>query len=393
MPAIAAKKGQTYTTGFEAKSHPYQVDSRLHTLKIGLTPLVTILTGGGAGIKGQKNSTFYHHEDELVPATGTVTTADAVASDDLTMANDYVYFQNFDILMNERTKSIVQINDTSLTGADDTILYVGGTDLGSVVGDVYRKLGPAFSEGGTAPASKMTVEVLKTHYLQKFRRTIETTVENELTASAHAGSQFAHELVKKSAEVKIEAEMLAYWGAANSDTGADPEGNSLYAVPTSAGIYHSLTSNLDKAVGTLTLAGIRDGFDMAREYHPEGSWTCIASPFIMGLLDDLLADKIVLQNNATSYGINIRQVRLGANKLNFIEQPLFTGELSKIIFGIPNPITEYFRMCNMTGYPLSWYKNVKTDDHNDSRKDEISGWLGYQLIEEPRWVLFDGIDS
>jgi len=43
------------------------------------------------------------------------------------------------------------------------------------------------------------------------------------------------------------------------------------------------------------------------------------------------------------------------------------------------------------GYPISWYKDIKKDDGNDTIKDEIKGWFGYRIIEEPRFALVDGI--
>ena len=127
-------------------------------------------------------------------------------------------------------------------------------------------------------------------------------------------------------------------------------------------------------------------------YHPEASWTAFTGKRNLGIIDDLVAGKITLDNNPSEYGVDIRTLRLGGNTLNLVAEPLWnTPQLQQIMFMVPNPLSEYFKIVSLKGYPLSWHKDVKKDDSNDTIKDEIKGWIGTQVIEEPRFGLLDGI--
>ena len=392
MPTVVTAKGQTYTDSFETKSHVLQIDQELHTLQMSLTPYVTMMTSEKMGIETYANSTFYGHEDEFLPDTATITTATAALTLQVVFANDYVYIAPYDIWMNERTKQVVQIVTTTIVGTALTYVTVAGTDAGSAEGDTYRRLLPGFAEGGTAGSVRMTVEALKTFYMQKIRRAIEVTKEGENTATYH-GSKRAHEVVKTSAQIKREMEMAAFFMGGTADTTANPSGAN-YLCPAMHGLYNTITTNIDKNVGALTLSDLRAKMYQMAVYHPEMNWTMFTSMRNLGIIDDLIAGKIKLDNNPNEYGINIKTLRLGGGTLDLVGEPLWnTPELQKVAFLVPNPISDYFKLVNLKGYPLSWHQDVKKDDSNDTLKDEIKGWMGTHTIEEPRFGLLDGITS
>lgn len=393
MPTVTQVKGQTYSTSFEASSHVLQIDKQMHGLQPFLSPYITMMTSKYmGGSKGVKNSTFYHYEDEPLPNTATITTATAAATLNVYFANDYVYLATYDILMNERTKQVIQITDATIDANALTYVTVAGTDQGSQVDDVYRRMPPAFSEGGTAGSVRMTVEVKKTHYLQKIRRAIEMTREAELTET-YFGSKRARELVKTSAQIKIEREFAAFFMGGTSDTTADPV-SSNYTCPASHGLYHSISTHANKTLGTLTLSEMRSECNKASVHHPEREWFVFTSPRNLGIVDDLVAGKIQLQNMPNDYGINIKTLDVGGNKLHLVSEPLWNTEyLQKVMMFVPAPIETYFSLHHLEGYPISWYRDTKKDDSNDTIKDEIKGWYGQKIVEEKRFILLDGINS
>lgn len=393
MPTVVTAKGQTYSTSFEASSHVLQIEGKLHLLQKAMTPAMTMLTSkyvGGSQAVG--NSTFYHHEDEILPETAKITTATAAATLEVVFANDYVYMAPYDIWMNERTKQVIQITATTIVATAMAYVTVGGTDLGSVVGDVYRRLGNAFSEGGTAGSIRMTVETKKTHYLQKIRRAIEVTKEGELTETYY-GSKRAREVVKTSAQIKREWEMALHFMGGTSDTTADPV-SSNYTCPASHGLYHTIATNQKKNIGSLTLSEMRSQANKAAVYHNEREWYVFTSLRNMGIIDDLVMGKIQLQNNPNQFGINIRTLELGGNIFHLVPEPMWnTAYLEQVMIWVPAPIDTYLKLKHLEGYPISWHQDVKKDDSNDTIKDEIKGWHGVQVIEEPRYVLMDGITN
>lgn len=391
MPSIVTSvKGHTYTSSFEAKTKPDQVDGYMPILERESTPLFTEIQSV-AGKEVHKDSTFYHHEVEAVPDTITVTATEAVAAGHIYAANDYVYIQQYDVLINTRTKHVIQIDDATITASELTCHTVGGTDLGVTTGDVYRRIGNAFSEGGTAPSPLMTVEELKTWYLQVIRRTTEVTRTQE-NVECTFGSRRAVENKKKLIQIKKEIELAGFLGGAGtSDTGGGPPVTNM-TVPASAGMYHTITTNAELNQGTLTLGALQDICDAPRKYHPSGDFTIYAGPTVMGIISDLIQGKVNVENGATSYGINIKNLTLGPNKIRLVEQPLFDDEFTgRMAFVVPNPVPKFVRMGSMVGEPIMWFKDIKKDDNNRTIKDEIYGWFGYRFIEEKRFALIDGI--
>lgn len=392
MPTtISSAKGTSYAASLEAASKRLQIATKLPVLKIAQTPAITeILSVAGSESVG--DYIFYHHEDELIPDTVTITTADAAAAGEIQVANDYGYIQQYDVLMNERTKHVIQIDDATIDANPLTCHTVAGTDVGNQIGDIYRRLGCAWSEGGTAPSPLMTVEVKKTWYLQKFRRTIELTKEREGTDTYH-GSKRAHEVVKKSAQIKRELCMTAFFSGKSADTGAGPPVTNM-VVPASAGLYHECTTNVEYNQGTLTLGEFRDILDAPRASHDSGDFTVYGGSNIMGIIDDLLGDKVKVENGTEKYGIHFTRLRLGRNTIRLVEQPLWTSEyMGQLMFIVPNPISKYMKLVHWNGEDLSWYKNILKDNNNDTIKDEIKGWMGLQFIEESRFAVIDGIVS
>ncbi len=392
MPTlVTAAKGQTYSSSFESKSHVLQVLKHMPLLQSGQTPLISeIMTA--AGVENFGNSTYYHHEDAYTPDTITATATEAVAQAHIIAANDYPYIQQYDVFVQERTGWVIQITDGTIDANALTCVTVGGVDVGVQINDVFRRLAPAFSEGGSAPSPSMTVEVLKTWYLQKIWRTIEVTKEGELTETYH-GSKRNHEVVKKTGQIKREMEMSAWFSAGTADTTANPT-HANYLCPATAGIINTLTTNLALDTGVLTLARIRDIANGIRQYHTSGDFTLYAGPKVMGIVDDLIAGKVQVENNVTEYGVAVTKLRLGKNRIRLVEQPMWASEyMGRLAVLVPNPIADFVKLGGLKGYPIAWHKNIKTDDGNDTLKDEIKGWFGIRVVEEPRFGLIDGIIS
>ena len=392
MADPTALKYGTVTSTFEAKEHILQVEDQMQTINAELTPLVTHAYQMG-GTKNVGDTVFHHHEDALLKDTLVLTGAAAVGTDTLTAANDYIYLVNKDVLMNERTKELVIINDTSIaSGANTIIRPIGGTtEVAMVVGDVMRKVGTSFPEGGTAPAALLTIPDLKTWYTQFQRFVTELTYHKQAIQNRY-GSARAHEVWKKTAEAKRRLEFLLFFSGATSDTTAG--GTALDRM--SAGLYNTITTNVEGNMGTLTLGELRDLCDAPRRYHPEGRFRMFAGQTVIGIINDLCEDKIRITPSTRSYGMNIKELHLGKCTIILEEEPLWTTTyLSRLAFILPEPISKYMKIATFKGDSFSgemiWHQNIKTDDGNTTWKDELRFDKGLQVFQEQRFALIDGI--
>lgn len=388
---VALKYG-TVTTTFEAKEHILQVDDQLSTLQAELLPLVTHLYQRG-GTKVVGDTTFFHEEDEIVKDTITLTAAAGVGTDTLTAANDYVHLVNKDVLMNERTKELVIVNDTSIgSGANTIIRPIGGTtEVAMVVGDVMRKVGKSFPEGSEAPAALMTIPTVKTWYTQFQRMTTELTWHKQAIQNRF-GNARAHEVWKKTAEAKRMLEFWMFFSGATSDTTAG--GTALDRM--SAGMFNTITTNVEGNMGALTLGELRDIADAPRQYHPSGRFRLYAGPAVMGIINDLCEDKIRITPSTRAYGLNIKELQLGKCTIILEEEPLWTTTyLSRLAFILPDPVEKYVKIATFKGSDFSgemtWYQNIKKDNNNTTWKDELMWDKGLQVYQEPRFALIDGI--
>jgi hypothetical protein len=348
MAAPVALKYHSIDDGtyWETEEKILQVDKQLQTIQADMTPLVTHLyqTVGSAPVG---NSLFYHHEDAIVPDTMTLTAASAVATDTITVANDFANMINKDVWMNERTKELVIIDDTSISAAATTIIRpVGGTtEVGMVIGDTMRRISSCYPEGGTAPTAMMTVPTKKTWYTQYQRRTIELTTHMQAMAKRY-GSMRAHEMWKKTAEMKRSLEFMLFFSGATADTTAGGTPNDRM----SAGLYNTITTNVEGNMGALTLGELRDIADAPRAYHSSGRFRMYASPTVMGIINDLCEDKIRITPSTRAYGLNIKELHLGKATIILEEQPLWTTTyLSRLAFILPDPVGKYIRIRTFKG--------------------------------------------
>lgn len=379
-------------TYWETEEKILQVDKQLQTIQADKTPLLTQLyqTVGSASVG---NTLFYHHEDEIVPDTMTLTAVSAVNTDTLTVANDYANMIHKDIWMNERTKELIIIDDETISASATTIIRpVGGTtEVDMAIGDTMRKISACFPEGGTAPSAQMTVAIKKSWTTQYQRRVVELTTHMQAMAKRY-GSMRAHEIWKKTAEMKRTLEFMLFFSGYSTDSTAG--GTAKDRV--SAGLFNTITTNVEGNMGSLTLGELRDIADAPRKYHSSGRFRMYTSPKVFGIINDLCEDKIRITPSTRAYGLNIKTLELGKSTIILEEQPAWTTTyLSRLAFILPDPVQKFIRIRTFKGDKfngdLIWTMDIKKNDNNQTIKDELTCDKGLQVYQEQRCALIDGI--
>lgn len=370
-----------------------QMDRALPVLEEACSKVATRILSDKVGRKSVPATTFYHREDQVLPWEFNQTVADAYNTAYLTIGNDYVYINEGDLLLNERTKELCLV-DGFTAGNNATVDVVRG--VGATVGtacainDKWIRVGTAHAEGSAAPDALMTQEVQVTSYIPFQRKAIELTTQAMKTAVYH-GSDILHQAAKKMIEFKLDLEAMMFWSAASADaSGGASTGRPQLA---SAGLYDHLSTNTG-ACGTLTFAELRDFFDAMRKYHPTGKFACIAGSDVMNIISDFAYDSIRTTVDTKTFGVNIQTLKLGPSEVSLIEEPLWTGPLTgTTLFGLPEPIPDFLKLATFADEGLKWKIDCETENDVYIRKDSLTSQIGLEIWEEKKMGYLEDIVS
>jgi len=389
MPTVALVRA---ISDILSGSKVVQMERALPVLEKDCSKVATRILSDKIGRKSVNATTFYHREDQILPWEFTETVADAAGTAYITFGNDYVYINEGDLLLNERTKEVVLVDGFTAgnNATVDVVRGVGATvDSLNAVNDKWIRIGTAHEEGSAAPDALMTKEVQYTFYIPFQRKVVEMTTQAMKTEVYH-GSDILHQAAKKMIEFKLDLEAMIFWSAASADASATA---GTYPQLSSAGLFDHLSTNTG-VCSTLTFAELRDFFDAMRKYHPTGKFACIAGSDVINIISDFAYDSIRTTTDTKTFGVNITTLKLGPSEVSLIEEPLWTGPLTgSTLFGLPEPLPDYLKLVTFADEGLKWKIDVDKENDKYIRKDSLTSQIGLEIWEEKKMGYLEGIVS
>lgn len=338
---------------------------------------------------------FGHNEQEPLPYLFTYSGAtETSAGTTLTVANftnGSALLQD-DLLFNPRWDSLERISISN----DPTTTFTairnieGGTGLLNN-GDTLIRIGNAREEGSTAArASRMTTEEFKQFYLQCVNWTKAFT-EPGIAAAQWNDPLRVNEHKKMMIEMKIDLELLLYFGYSSADIGG-----TTFGQPTSYGLHqHAMAGGNVSTASYMTFPEVENLLETPYNYGATQGFVCACSPFIAKLFNGIARGQTELSQAETSYGIRLKTLTTTFGDVDILPLPLLKGaHLKSIAWFIPKPMDEYIihRFLSGNGENHDFQMFMNTQNKESQRpQDEARTWMGYEFYENYKFAVMNRI--
>lgn len=338
---------------------------------------------------------FGHNEQEPLPNTFVYSGADETsAGATLTLAqftNSSTWIED-DILFNPRWDSLERL---SLSGTPSTtvaaIRNIQGTTGLLKNGDTLIRIGNAREEGATsARASRMTTEEFKQFYLQCLNWTKAFT-EPGIAAEQWNDPLRVNEHKKMMIEMKIDMELMLYFGYSSADIGG-----TTFGQPSSYGLHqHVLAGGNISSAQYLTFPEVENLLETPYNYGQTQGWICACSPFIAKLFNGIARGQAELSQSETSYGMRLKTLTTTFGDVDIMPLPLLKGpHLKSIAWFIPKPFGDFImhRYLSGNGFNGDFELMMNTQTKESQRpQDEARTWMGYEFYENYKFAGFNRI--
>lgn len=266
----------------------------LHQLENDKAKLFTMVAT--LGKKPAHNQTIKWMTDELSPKLDAVNDTTDLTSGDTTFTVDNGgYFRAGDLIKIPRTGEVMSV--TSVATNDLTVVRsVGGTAAAAIVdNDPIIILGPAYAQGASLAATRSTVEVEATNYMQIFRHAFSVTGTHAAMSAGgghYAEGDVATQRRKKALEHARDINLTAYWGEKDLTSGRGLAGGIVERIP---------AGNTD-AVATLTETELNEALKTMFRYGSSKK-VLFCSRQVAGVIDGLLRDRQRIAPGDSKHGI------------------------------------------------------------------------------------------
>lgn len=217
--------GQLNTSNINEKRKVWDMDNTIHILEPSATPIATLLKR--LPQEQAEGVLIEWMEKRPIPQfINSEAHADASGASTLVFA-DYKILVNKDILINSRTKEIIQI--TAQPTSSTVTVYRGRGSIHAAVlaTDEWQKIGSGHGQGSLSIQSVHVKEEEKSNYQQIFKKT--ASAANSTTKQRmYGGDLRSSENRFQAIELMKELDRALCWGAMYS--GVDEENNPIYAM-------------------------------------------------------------------------------------------------------------------------------------------------------------------
>lgn len=283
-------------------------------------------------------------EDEIFPEKVTLngavsSTATAGGTDTITVdAPTGNYLAADDLLWNPDPAINELMRVVSVTNSTTVIVErgVGSSVAGHADNSTLVRIGNAMSQGSNTPAYKQTLEVMRTNYIQRFRKAFAVTKE-AMHSSVYGEQLIPYQKRKTLLELMREVEYANWFGVASAGDGLVENSNAASRQPNTAdGLYEFIrangTNNIVDVNGELTgstlRSFIRDVF-LNKGPHEPGQKVLFAAPSAIsdleGIPGSMTTGEHMTMNvtpDTTKFGVKVQRWQTTFGEILIVPHPL-----------------------------------------------------------------------
>lgn len=225
-----------------------------------------------------------------------------------------------DVVFVPRTGELISVTSISTNTLTVVRGVAGSTAAALVDNDPLLIIGTAAEEGSRSPEPRSDNPTKVDNYTQIFKTTVEASGTWGSSANVTSEHDWNLQRRKQANEHKKDIEYAFLFGKPATATGANGKPRRF-----TGGIKHYLDQNTQDAGGTLTEAEwetwMRSGFR-----YGTGTKTVIASPLVISVLNAYALGKYqVVNDKATTYGVNVMNLVSAHGSVNLVEHKLLEG--------------------------------------------------------------------
>ena len=269
---------------------------------------------------------------------------------------------------------------TSISGNNLTVVRgVSGTTAAAITTDeVLYNIGNAQPEGGELPESRSTSKVEHSNYCQIFRTVSERSMTLDMTGVYVEEQESRERRLEKMRAHKWDIESALIYGV-KSITGA----GTASPTRTTDGLLSFIDQSVDEGVdntfaapgGTLTEADWDNFLDTKAFAFGSKNKTLLASRKLIGVITNLVKDRVRLENKVTEYGVSIKKYMSNFGMLDIVLHEGFAhGELAS--GGIIIDTAQVTKKV-MGGMDISYMHDVRKTG-KDALSDVLRSELGLE---------------
>ncbi len=319
----AALSSNAYTTN----ERPIDMHTRIFQNYPEMFPIQAILTRLSEGTTSQ--STVYWSESEKMPTTIYISTAATNSATTIIVPN-FSYLRIYDVIYLPETEEQIRVSATPSTTSVTVVRATGGTTgVAILAGAVGKISSSAFEESQENRVSRQVVNSEYYNYTQEIMDMIETS-RRTLNESTHFGGKGTKRMENQGKLFYSWREKLEYAiMLAHRESVAGPGGTNIVKVMGGLNYWLKDGTNYFDVNGVLT-ESLLDSYlvrlytAMPDEYPRK--LACIASPKVIGYINQMAKPLIRISPNSTTYGLQLNQYT-GACNLDLIPHPLLTGPI------------------------------------------------------------------
>ena len=291
------------------------------------TPILAITSKLSEGTTSQSRVDWT--EQEEVPTEVWTTSATAAAGTTLGISADYTYLRNHDTLYNPDTGERLKVQDTAIDATVSVVKgWAGTTDAAVKSNQRLVIMSSAYHEGADERNPRQVTDTDYYNLTQEIDEYIRTSkrVMNEASHFGGKGTKRTENQGKLLQYFKKKFEYTLLFGK-RADTVSTQTGYTSNYIKTMDGIEARLRdgTNYFNVNGILT-ESMFDGFltDVYTTMPSTGRLALVASPKIIGIINQMCKPLIRLSPNSKKYGMQLNQY-FGAIALDLIPHPLLKG--------------------------------------------------------------------
>jgi hypothetical protein len=317
----AALSSNAYTSN----EKPIDMHSRVFKNFPEMFPIQAILTRLSEGTTNQ--STVYWSESEKMPTTFYISTAATDSATTIIVPN-YTYLRIYDVIYLPETEEQLRVKATPTTSSVSVARATGGTTgVAILAGAVGKITSSAFEESQENITARQVVNSEYYNYTQEILDMIKTS-RRTMNEATHFGPKGTKRMENQSKLFYAWREKLEYAiMLAHRESVAGPGGTNIVKVMGGLNYWLKNGTNYFDVNGVLT-ESLLDSYlvrlytAMPDEYPRK--LACIASPKVIGYINQMAKPLIRISPNSTMYGLQLNQYQ-GACNLDLIPHPLLTG--------------------------------------------------------------------